>query len=276
MKKRRADVALYEDMNLPTLELARALIMEGRVMAGDRKILRASETLKPGDTLRVRGELDAYVSRGAHKLRKALEAFDIDLAGRVCVDVGASTGGFTDVMLRAGAARVYAVDVGYNLLDYRLRSDPRVTCMERTNARFLEPGAFDPRPSFGATDVSFISLKAVLPATLSALEGGAAEFVALIKPQFEAGKDEVGARGVVRDRAVHEKVLESVCAFVPTLGWKVRDLDYSPIRGPEGNIEFLMDVVRAENVTRNVREWSISVTIDRAYDFFSKMTHGVL
>ena len=276
MKKRRADVALFEDLRLPTIELARALIMEGRVMAGDRKILRSSENLKPGEVLRVRGELDAYVSRGAHKLKKALEAFEIDVQDRVCVDVGASTGGFTDVMLRAGARRVYAVDVGYNLLDYRLRSDPRVTCMERTNARFLEPGSFEPRPSFGATDVSFISLKAVLPAALGVLEGEDAEFVALIKPQFEAERDEVGEKGVVRDRAVHEKVLESVCAFVPSLGWQVRALDFSPIRGPEGNIEFLMDIVRRGNVTRNIQECSINVIIDRAYDFFFKSTDGVL
>ena len=167
MKKRRADEALVSDLGLESVALARALIMEGRVMAGDRKILRSSETLREGDVLRVRGALDAYVSRGAHKLKKALEVFPIDLAGRVCVDVGASTGGFTDVMLRGGARRVYAVDVGYNLLDYRLRSDARVTCMERTNARFLKPEDFDPRPSFGATDVSFISLRAVLPAALS-------------------------------------------------------------------------------------------------------------
>ena len=276
MKKRRADQALYEDLNLPSLELARALIMEGRVMAGDRKILRASETLRPGDALRVKGELDAYVSRGAHKLKKALDAFEIDLRDRVCLDAGASTGGFTDVMLRAGASRVYAVDVGYNLLDYRLRSDARVVCMERTNARFLRPEDFDPRPSFGATDVSFISLKAVLPAALGALQGEDAEFVALVKPQFEAEKEEVGEKGVVRSRAVHRKVLTGICDFAPTLGWKVKGLDFSPIRGPEGNVEFLLDLVRAENLTANGHDYSVDVTIDAAYDFFSILTDGVL
>ena len=224
----------------------------------------------------MRGELDAYVSRGAHKLKKALDCFGIDVRDRVCLDVGASTGGFTDVMLRAGARRVYAVDVGYNLLDYRLRSDDRVVCMERTNARFIEPAQFDPRPSFGATDVSFISLKAVLPAALAVLEGEDAAFVALVKPQFEAEKDEVGEKGVVRDRAVHEKVLESVCGFIPTLGWRVAGLDFSPIRGPEGNIEFLVHIVRERNMTQIEQEWSINVTIDRAYDNFSKLTNGVL
>lgn len=276
MKKRRADEALYEDLNLESIALARALIMEGRVMAGDRKILRVSETLKPGETLRVRGALDAYVSRGAHKLKKALEVFPVDLRDRVCVDVGASTGGFTDVMLRAGARQVYSVDVGYNLLDYRLRSDPRVTVMERTNARFLTPDAFDPRPGFGATDVSFISLKAVLPAALSVLEGADAAFVALVKPQFEAEKADVGEKGVVRERRVHEAVLEDLAAFVPTTGWALSGVDFSPIRGPEGNIEFLFYLTRNGDCDGNVNEDTIQVTIDRAYDFFSKSTKGGL
>ncbi len=276
MKKRRADEALFESLNLESLALARALIMEGRVMAGDRKILRASEMIPPGEALRVKGELDAFVSRGAHKLRKALEVFGIDVKDRVCVDIGASTGGFTDVMLRAGAQRVYAVDVGYNLLDYRLRSDARVVCMERTNARFVKAEDFDPRPTFGATDVSFISLKAVLPAALGALEGPDARFVALVKPQFEAEKDEVGEKGVVRDRAVHEKVLRDITGFIPGLGWRVAGLDFSPIRGPEGNIEFLLDLVRCDNLTIKTGETSIGITISRAYDnFFKSFKEGL-
>jgi 23S rRNA (cytidine1920-2'-O)/16S rRNA (cytidine1409-2'-O)-methyltransferase len=276
MKKRRADEALVSDLGLESVALARALIMEGRVMAGDRKILRSSELLKPGEALRVRGTLDAYVSRGAHKLKKALEVFGIDLAGAVCVDVGASTGGFTDVMLRAGAKRVYSVDVGYNLLDYRLRSDGRVVCMERTNARFLSPQAFDPRPGFGATDVSFISLKAVLPAALGVLADENLGFVALVKPQFEADRDEVGEKGVVRDRAVHEKVLRDITGFIPTLGWRVAGLDYSPIRGPEGNIEFLLYLKRFDKSTKFEYDISINVAISRAYDNFFKSTSGGL
>ena len=272
MKKRRADEALASELGLESIALARALIMEGRVMAGDRKILRASEPVKPGEALRVRGALDAYVSRGAHKLKKALEVFGIDLSGAVCVDVGASTGGFTDVMLRAGAKRVYSVDVGYNLLDYRLRSDGRVVCMERTNARFLSPEAFDPRPSFGATDVSFISLKAVLPAALGVLDDENQGFVALVKPRFEAERDEVGEKGVVRDRAVHEKVLREITGFIPTLGWRVAGLDYSPIRGPEGNIEFLLYLKQSNNSAKFAGDISIDVTISRAYDNFFKST----
>ena len=270
MKRRRADEALYEDLNLESLALARALIMEGRVLAGDRKILRAGDWVKPEEALRVRGALDAYVSRGAHKLRKALEVFQIDLRDRVCVDVGASTGGFTDVMLRAGASRVYAVDVGYNLLDYRLRSDSRVTCMERTNARFLSAGDFQPRPSFGATDVSFISLRAVLLAALAVLEGEDRRFVALVKPQFEAEKADVGEKGVVRERRVHRQVLEDIAAFIPEIGWQIEGMDFSPIRGPEGNIEFLLDLVPQGKSAANVNKYSIDVTIDRAYDKFFK------
>ena len=191
--KRRADELLFEKLNLESMELARALIMEGRALSGTERITSASQMLRADREVRIKGMLDPYVSRGAHKLKKALDVFHIDLNGLCCVDVGASTGGFTDVMLRAGASRVYSVDVGYNLLDYRLRSDPRVTVMERTNARFLEPGQFDPRPTFGATDVSFISLKAVLPAAFSVLQGES-RFVALIKPQFEAAKEQVGKR----------------------------------------------------------------------------------
>ena len=232
MKKRRADEALVSDLGLESVALARALIMEGRVMAGDRKILRPSELLKHDDVLRVRGELDAYVSRGAHKLKKALEVFGIDLNGRMCVDVGASTGGFTDVMLRAGAKRVYSVDVGYNLL--------------------------------------------VLPAALGVLADENQGFVALVKPQFEAGKDEVGETGVVRDRAVHEKVLKDITGFIPTLGWGVAGLDYSPIRGPEGNIEFLLYLKQYDKSTNFLRDISIDVTINRAYDNFFKSVSGGL
>jgi len=276
MKKCRADAALFEQLNLESIELARALIMEGRVMSGDRKILRASEMIKIEEKLRVRGELDSYVSRGAHKLKKALECFGLDLNGRVCVDVGASTGGFTDVMLRAGAAHVYCVDVGYNLLDYKIRSDARVTALERTNARFLTPEHFETAPEFGATDVSFISLKAVLPTVLPLLKGERREFVALVKPQFEAAKEDVGDKGVVRDPEIHRQVLEDVIGFIPTLGWAVNGLDFSPIRGPVGNIEFLIHLLPNENATENLHKDLINVTISAAYDKFIKSPKGDL
>lgn len=272
MKKLRADTALYEQMNLESIALARALIMEGRVMAGDRKILNASEMIAENVQLRVKGkQLDAYVSRGAHKLKKAVEVFHLDLRDRICVDVGASTGGFTDVMLRAGAKHVYCVDVGYNLLDYRLRSDARVSVLERTNARFLTPEHFPIAPDFGATDVSFISLKAVLPAVLPLLTGKR-EFVALIKPQFEAPKEDVGEKGVVRDPQVHARVLEDMLDFIQTLPWAAAGLDYSPIRGPEGNIEFLLHLLPRESVAEEVSNAAINDIISSAYDKIIKST----
>lgn len=272
MKRRRADEALLADLNLESLSLARALIMEGRVMAGDRKIFSASDWVRDGEVLRVKGrELDAYVSRGAHKLKKALEVFKIDLTGAVCVDVGASTGGFTDVMLRAGARRVYCVDVGYNLLDYRLRSDERVVALERTNARHLTPAHFPVAPEFGATDVSFISLKAVLPAVLPLL-AGRREFVALIKPQFEAERAEVGEKGVVRDPEVHARVLADMLSFVKTTPWAAVGLDYSPIRGPEGNIEFLLHLLPRNDKNRDISLKAINDIITSAYDKFFKST----
>ena len=266
MKSVRLDALLTERYALQSVELARALILEGRVLSGGRKCTSAGEMMKPDAPLRVLGEMDPYVSRGAHKLKKALDVFKIDISGAVCLDIGASTGGFTDVMLRAGARRVYAVDVGYNLLDYRLRSDQRVMCMEKVNARFIAPEDFSPRPTFGATDVSFISLKAVLPAALNALEGENAGFVALIKPQFEAPRELVGEKGVVRDFETHRMVVQDIVDFVPTLSWRVAGLDYSPITGPEGNIEFLLYAVRAENVTTIPGGFSVSDTIRAAYD----------
>ena len=269
-KTRRADEALYNDLNLESIELARALIMEGRALAGDRKLLRPGDPVRQGEVLRVKGRaVDAYVSRGAHKLKRALEAFEIDLRGAVCVDVGASTGGFTDVMLRAGAEHVYCVDVGYNLLDYRLRSDPRVTALERTNARFLTAEHFPVAPEFGATDVSFISLKAVLPAVLPLLTGRR-EFVALVKPQFEAAKEDVGEKGVVRDPQVHARVLRDILEFIGATDWAAAGLTHSPVRGPEGNIEFLLHLLPREGAPSEVPADAVEGIISAAYDFFFK------
>ena len=271
MKKRRADIALYEELNLESIALARALIMEGRAFCGDNRIMSASESVRTGAPLRVKGALDPYVSRGAHKLKRALDVFHIDLAARACVDVGSSTGGFTDVMLRAGAAHVCCVDVGYNLLDYRLRSDSRVTVLERTNARHLTAAHFDIQPDFGATDVSFISLKVILPVVLPLL-GGKREFVALVKPQFEAAKEDVGAKGVVRDREVHRRVLEDIIGFVAATPWAAAGLDYSPVRGPEGNIEFLLHLLPRDDGYSDIPSEAINDIISRAYDKFFKST----
>ena len=238
-KRIRAEELVVRQGLAPTVELARALIMEGRVSVTGRRVDKPSELLAANTALYVKGELDKYVSRGAHKLKKALEVFDIDVQGRNCIDVGASTGGFTDVMLRGGAAHVYAIDVGYNQLDYRLRVDERVTVMERTNAREMKPDMFDRPVTFGATDVSFISLQLVLPAIQGVLEPDST-FVALIKPQFEAAAEDVGEKGVVREERVHVQVVRDMLDYVQHNGWTVLGLDFSPIRGPEGNIEFLL------------------------------------
>lgn len=265
----RADEQMVKTGLTDTIELARALIMEGRVLNGTNKILKASDPVKKDAVLTIKGETDAYVSRGAKKLKRAVEAFGLDLRGKTCMDVGASTGGFTDVMLRSGAKRVFSIDVGYNLLDYKLRSDARVTCMERTNARFLEKSMFDEPVTFGATDVSFISLKAVLPSIFSILEKDAL-FVALIKPQFEAEKEDVGEKGVVRRREVHESVIRMITDFVTEKGWTIEGLDFSPIRGPEGNIEFLLLLRNTSCPLRSFEDATINDVIDCAYDKFIK------
>lgn len=268
MPSRRADQALLEEGFAPTIESARAFIMEGRAYQGEERLDKPSDPVKPGLILSVR-EGRPFVSRGAHKLLGAFEAFGLDVDGKVCLDVGASTGGFTDVMLRRGARRVYAVDVGYGLLDWRLRSDPRVTVMERTNARFLKPEMFPEPPTFGATDVSFISLKAILPAVFSLLTLGA-RFVALIKPQFEAPRDQVGPKGVVRDPAVHRAVISDVVRSAEGLGFRAAGLDFSPITGPEGNVEFLLYITRRNDVRSAVDSTRIARVVSAAYDKFMK------
>ena len=265
-KRIRAEELMVRQGLAPTVELARALIMEGRVSLTGRRIDKPSEMLAVNTALYVKGELDKYVSRGAHKLKKALEVFDIDVTGRSCIDVGASTGGFTDVMLRNGAEHVYAIDVGYNQLDYRLRVDERVTVMERTNARDLKKDMFDRSVTFGATDVSFISLQLVLPAIQGVLQPDST-FVALIKPQFEAAAEDVGEKGVVREERVHVQVVSDMLAYVQANGWTVLGLDFSPIRGPEGNIEFLLWLKNASGEAR-YGENEARAIVRAAYDKF--------
>ncbi len=236
--KKRLDVLLTERGLAESRQKAQAIIMAGQVFWQGKRMDKAGASVPEDAELEVRGGLK-YVSRGGLKLEKAMETFDLpDLTGAVAIDAGTSTGGFTDCMLQNGAAKVYAVDVGYGQLAWSLRSDPRVVCMERTNVRYLT-GEDIPEPlDFGSVDVSFISLRLILPAlrTLMKPEG---ELVCLIKPQFEAGKEKVGKKGVVRDRAVHREVLEQFLRHADECGFYVKDLTFSPIRGPEGNIEYL-------------------------------------
>ena len=234
----RLDVLMTERGLAESRQKAQAIIMCGQVYVNDQKQTKAGAPVAPEDRIEVRGKTLAYVSRGGLKLEKAMKCWPIDLNGAVCADIGASTGGFTDCMLQNGASRVYAVDVGYNQLDYRLRTDPRVVCMERTNARNLSPELIDQPLDFASVDVSFISLNLILPALHTVLKPQA-HAVCLVKPQFEAGKDKVGKKGVVRDPAVHLEVLEHFLQHAQNAGFTVLDMDFSPIRGPEGNIEYL-------------------------------------
>ena len=239
MAKRRLDVAVTELGLTESRQKAQALIMAGEVYVNGQKQLKAGTCVEEDDVVEVREKRPLrYVSRGGLKLEKAMELWHIALEGRVCADIGASTGGFTDCMLQNGAKLVYAVDVGYNQLDWKLRTHPQVACMERTNARYLTKEQIPEPLDFFSVDVSFISLNLILPALRPLMrEGGQA--VCLVKPQFEAGKDKVGKKGVVRDPAIHLEVLEHFLEHANHAGFFIKDVTFSPIKGPEGNIEYL-------------------------------------
>ncbi len=239
--KERLDVILVNQGLADSREKAKAAIMAGQVYVNGRKEdKKAGKAFDPGRIrLEVRGDTLKYVSRGGLKLEKAIREWELALDAKVCMDIGASTGGFTDCMLQNGAAKVYSVDVGRDQLDRKLRNDKRVVCMEQTNFRYMKREDIQEKLDFASVDVSFISLtKILIPAGNLLKEGG--EMVCLIKPQFEAGREKVGKNGVVRDPAVHREVIEKIVDYAGLLGFSVLHLDYSPIRGPEGNIEYLL------------------------------------
>ena len=237
--KERLDVLLVKKGLAPSREKAKAVIMAGSVYVDGQKEDKAGSVFdEESAQIEVRGHALPYVSRGGWKLEKAMKTFPITLEGKVCADIGASTGGFTDCMLQNGAKKVYAVDVGYGQLDWRLRNDPRVVCMERTNARYLTREQIPDELEFASIDVSFISLSLIFPA-LYQLLSKYGEIACLIKPQFEAGREKVGKKGVVRDKAVHLEVLEHFLEHARANNFTVLGITYSPIRGPEGNIEYL-------------------------------------
>ena len=238
MAKTRLDQRVYDLGLADSREKAKALIMAGSVYVNGERQTKPGAPVADGADVAVKGEKLAYVSRGGLKLEKALDTFGVDPAGLVCVDCGASTGGFTDCLLQRGAARVYAVDVGYGQLAWSLRSDERVTVMERTNARNLTPEMFGRAMDLAVMDMSFISLRLVLPAVKTVLRPDG-QVICLIKPQFEAGREKVGKKGVVRDPEVHRQVLEDTLAAAEEMGFSLRGLTFSPVRGPEGNIEYL-------------------------------------
>lgn len=244
-QKIRLDMYLTEHNMAPSREKAKALIMSGIVYVDNQKCDKAGTPVAEEQTVEVRGSSLKYVSRGGLKLEKAMEVFPISLNDKICMDIGASTGGFTDCMLLNGAKEVYAVDVGYGQLAWKLRSDERVVNLERTNFRYVTHENIPDEPDFASVDVSFISLKHILPVMHSLLcDGGRA--VCLIKPQFEAGRDKVGKKGVVRDPEVHKEVIENTVALAYDTGFSVLGLDFSPVKGPEGNIEYLMYIEKCE------------------------------
>lgn len=243
--KTRLDVLLVERGFVESRQKAQAVIMAGSVFVGGQRVDKPGTAVANEADIEVRGHVLRYVSRGGLKLEKAMKTFPLTLEGKICADIGASTGGFTDCMLQNGAVKVYSVDVGYGQLDWKLRNDPRVVCMERTNARYLTHEEIPDELDFASIDVSFISLKLIFPALYGLLKDGG-EIACLIKPQFEAGREKVGKKGVVRDPAVHLEVLENFLIHAKDNNFTVVDITYSPIRGPEGNIEYL-GYLRKEN-----------------------------
>lgn len=264
--KERLDVILVKQGFAPSREKAKAILMAGSVYVDGQREDKAGTMFDESRIrIEVRGDTLKYVSRGGLKLEKAMAAFPIRLAGSVCMDIGASTGGFTDCMLQNGAARVYAIDVGHGQLAWKLRSDERVVCMEKTNFRYVTPQDIPERIDFASADVSFISLtKILLPAR--DLLGAGCCMVCLIKPQFEAGRDKVGRKGVVRDPAVHREVVCSVSAYAESIGFAVEGLTYSPIKGPEGNIEYLLFLRKREQIPADENAADGTAADDNAAD----------
>ena len=239
VEKERLDVLLVEKGLANSRELAKAYIMAGNVYVDGQKEDKAGTKVAVNADIEVKGSQMKYVSRGGYKLEKAINEFGVQLEGKICLDIGASTGGFTDCMLQNGASKVYAIDVGYGQFAWKLRQDERVVCLEKTNVRYVTHEQVPDEGDFASIDVSFISLTKVLPAVLGVL-GPAGQLVCLIKPQFEAGREKVGKKGVVRDINVHREVIEMIVNYVRAQNLGILALDFSPIKGPEGNIEYLI------------------------------------
>ncbi len=263
--KERLDVLLVKNGLAPSREKAKIMIMEGNVFVAGQREDKAGSTFPEDVQIEVRGSSLKYVSRGGLKLEKALASFPIDLDGCICMDIGASTGGFTDCMLQNGAVKVYAIDVGYGQLAWKLRSDERVVCMEKTNFRYVTDEQIKESVDFASVDVSFISLSKILPVAYPLLKEKG-EMACLIKPQFEAGREKVGKKGVVRDPKVHEEVIQNVFGFASDAGFAICGLEYSPVRGPEGNIEYLMYLRKNADEDGGFDKDMISAIVSRAHE----------
>ncbi len=263
--KERLDVLLVKRNLAKSRESAKAVIMAGNVYVDGQREDKAGTTFSEDVSIEVRGHTLPYVSRGGLKLEKAMQVFDVTVEGKVCTDVGSSTGGFTDCMLQNGAVKVYAIDVGHGQLDWKLRQDARVVCMEKINIRYVTPEDIGEPVDFSSVDVSFISLTKVLEPIRNYLrpEG---EVVALIKPQFEAGREKVGKKGVVRERSTHREVIEKVAAYAQSIGFGIRNIDFSPIKGPEGNIEYLIHLKKGEQNEPQPSPTELTAVVDLAFD----------
>lgn len=271
--KERLDVLLVEQGLAPSREKAKAIIMSGDVFVNGQREDKAGTTFDPVTAkIEVRGVQLKYVSRGGFKLEKAMNSFPIDLNGATCMDIGASTGGFTDCMLQNGAVKVYSIDVGHGQLAWSLRNDERVVCMEKTNFRYVTPEDIGAEVDFASVDVSFISLTMILEPAIRIIKEHA-NMVCLIKPQFEAGRDEVGKKGVVRDKKVHRKVIEKVISYAAGIGFLIKGLDFSPIKGPEGNIEYLLFIEKVntcEPLEQDLTQINIDAVVDAAHSNLDK------
>lgn len=251
MKKVRLDQLVFDLGLTESRERAKTTIMSGLVFVNGQRVDKPGTAVDPEAKIEVHGDALPFVSRGGYKLDKALKVFPVDPTDKVCIDCGASTGGFTDVLLQHGAKKVYSVDVGYGQLAWKLRTDERVVNLERTNLRYITEEQIPEPIDLAVMDVSFISIKLVIPAVKRLLKPDA-DYICLIKPQFEAGREEVGKKGVVRDVKVHREVVNSILEFAPTVGFSVMGLDFSPIKGPEGNIEYILHLKNGEFETPEI------------------------
>lgn len=267
-EKTRLDVALFERGLIESREKGKALIMAGQVYVNGQKETKAGVSVKAEDCIEVCGEKMPYVSRGGFKLAKAVDEFGLKLEGSICMDIGASTGGFTDCMLVNGASKVYSIDVGYGQLAWKLRNDSRVVNMERTNFRYVTREEIPDEIDFASVDVSFISLKLIIPVMRELLKNGG-KAVCLIKPQFEAGKDKIGKKGVVREIQTHFDVVNMIYDFVLEKGFNVLNLDFSPIKGPQGNIEYLIFIEKTDDEPLSLLTKSVEETVIASHEKLS-------
>ncbi|MBV7275068.1 TlyA family RNA methyltransferase [Clostridium thailandense] len=262
--KERLDVLLVEKGIFQSRERAKASIMAGEIFVDGQRVDKCGEKVKKSSSIEFKGEQLPFVSRGGLKLQKAVKNFNIDLNEKICLDIGASTGGFTDCMLQNSAKKVYSIDVGYGQFAWKLRIDPRVVCMERTNIRYVNIDDIGEYSDFASIDVSFISLKKVVPAVLNLLNDNG-RIMALIKPQFEAGREKVGKKGVVREKSTHEEVVSNIINFITECNCEIIGLDYSPIKGPEGNIEYLVYFTKERDSYEKFSYDEITRVVDLAH-----------